>query len=170
MKRDLILREMDKMIIENNQKISFRNIAANLDIAPSTISYQFQNQDTLYKEYLKYKFKDAIDLQSLESFESLSLTLTHKLYEMFNLLSGELTMNIVEALLDSLMIDYLSILEQLYEMQYKEQNRDNILAITSHVVFAMAFSKNYSKILDNDLSIKENREKFVRNVIAREAR
>lgn len=170
MKKELILREMDRIIFEEKTVISFRALAANLDIAPSTISYQFSNQDNLYKEYLKFKLKQLITPQSLESFENMMIAFGHQLYELFQNVSKDVTFEMVDALIGSVVLSNFTILDSLFAKDYQQVDRDKEIAIMSNIIMAMVFSKNYSKILDNDLTVAENRERLIRNIILREVR
>lgn len=168
MKKELILKEMDRIIFEEKQTISFRTLAANLNIAPSTISYQFSNQDNLYKEYLKFKLKQLITPQSLASFENMMIAFGHQLYELFQSVSKEVTFEMVDALIGSVVLSNFTILDSLFEKDYNYINRDTEIAIISNIIMAMVFSKNYSKILNNDLTVTENRERLIKNIILRE--
>lgn len=168
MRKELILREMDRIIFEEQGLVSFRNIASNLDIAPSTISYQFNNQDNLYKEYLKYKLKQLITPQSIASFENMMLAFGNQLYTLFLNVSHDITFEMVDALIGSVVLSNFSILDSLFAQDYGQANRDKEIAIMSNIIIAMTFPKNYSKILNNDLSIEENRNKLISNIIKRE--
>ncbi len=170
MKKELILREMDRLIFEEKTSISFRVLATNLDIAPSTISYQFSNQDNLYKEYLKYKLRQLITPKSIESFENMMFAFGHQLYELFENVSRDVTFDMVDALIGSVVLSNFSILDSLFEKDFGTIDRDKEIAIMSNIIMAMIFPKNFSRILNNDLTVKENREKLIRNIILREVR
>ncbi len=168
MKRDLILKEMDSLIFDKQEEVNFRIIAQNLNIAPSTISYQFNNQDNLYKEYLKFKLKQFVTPNSLSSFENLMLGAGNQIYEIFTRVSKDVTFDMVDNLIASLFQNNFEIIDMLYARDYGQVERDKELAIISNIIISMAFPKNYSKILDNDLLQRENRERLIRNIIKRE--
>ncbi len=168
MKKELILREMDRVIFETDGVVSFRSIATNLNIAPSTISYQFNNQDNLYKEYLKYKLKQLITPTAISSFENMMFAFGHQLYTLFQNISGDVTFEMMDALIGSVVLSNFSILDSMFENDYGYTDRSKEIAIMSNIIIAMVFPKNYSKILSNDLTVSENREKLIRNIINRE--
>lgn len=168
MKKELILREMDRLIFEEKTSVSFRQLASNLNIAPSTISYQFNNQDNLYKEYLKFKLKQLITPESILSFENMMFAFGNQMYDLFRNVSRDVTFEIVDALIGSVVLSNFSILDSLFEKDYGAVDRDKEIAIISNIVMAMIFPKNYSRILNNDLSVYENRNKLIRNIIKRE--
>lgn len=168
MRKELILKEMDRIIFEQNGAVSFRSIATNLKIAPSTISYQFTNQDNLYKEYLKYKLKALITPQSIASFDNMMIALGNQMYMLFANLSREITFDMVDALIGSVVLDNFEILDALFARDYEVVDRNKEIAIMSNIIIAMIFPINYSKILNNDLSEEANRTKLIRNIIKRE--
>lgn len=170
MKKELILREMDRIIYEETYPVSFRKIATNLDIAPSTISYQFNNQNNLYKEYLKYKLKQLVSPKAISSFENMMIAFGNQLYELFENVSKDVTFDMVDALIGSVVLSNFVILDSLFKQDYGSVDRDKEIAIMSNIILAMTFPKNYSKILDNDLSKIENREQLIRNIIKREVK
>lgn len=163
-----ILHEMDKIIFEEKGKVSFRKIANNLEIAPSTISYQFQNQDNLYKEYLLFKLSKLVSVETLSSFDNLILALGNEIYIIFQATASDITFEMINALLRSLLVSNFEILDLLFASTYGEADRDKELAIISNVIIAMVFPENYALILNNDLTIEANREKLMKNIIKRE--
>lgn len=170
MKKEVILKEMDRLIFEEKSSVSFRKLGSSLNIAPATISYQFHNQDNLYKEYLKYKLKSIISLTAIQSFENLMLALGQLLYELFECLSNDITFDMVDALIGSAAISNFAILDSLFEKDYEEANTEKEIAIVSNIIMAMTFPKNYSKIVNVDLSSASNREKLIKRIINREVK
>lgn len=168
MKREVILKEMDKIIYEENGHVTFRTLAANLGIAPATISYQFNNVDNLYKEYLKYKLRSAVSPQSISSFENLMVAFGEELYHLFQNVSKEITFDIMNALIGSVVLSNFSILDSLYKISYGEIDREKEIAIMSNVIIAMSFPVNYSQILKVDLLEAKNRKRLITNIIKRE--
>lgn len=168
MKREIILKEMDKIIYEDKGDVNFRILATNLGIAPSTISYQFNNVDNLYKEYLKYKLRKAIKPQSITSFEALMLAFGEELYHLFQNISQEITINIMNALIGSVVLSNFNILDSLYKISYGEIDREKEIAIMSNIIIAMSFPINYSLILKVDLLEAKNRKRLITNIIKRE--
>lgn len=168
MNKELILKEIDRLIFEEKKDVSFRTIATNLGIAPSTISYQFSNQDTLYKEYLKFKLKQIVTPVSIQSFELFMIAFGNQMYELFACVSKDITFNMVDALIGSVVLSNFSIIDKLFEQDYGQIDRNKETAIISNIIIAMIFPKNYSKILDYNLTEQVSREQFIKNIILRE--
>ncbi|WOO87522.1 hypothetical protein RZE82_00860 [Mollicutes bacterium LVI A0039] len=170
MRKELILKEMDRLICTEHEECSFRKLASNLNIAPSTISYQFNNQENLYREFLKYKLKQIITPESLKSFEHLMFSFGNGMYDLFGDVSTNVTFEMVDTIIGTIVLQNYIIIDQVYEADFGEVNRIKETAIISIILMAMLFPNNYSKILDSDLSIKSNREKFISRAIKREVR
>lgn len=170
MRKQLILKEMDRLIFVEKEECSFRKIASNLNIAASTISYQFNNQENLYREFLKYKFKKIVTPESLTSFDNLIFAFGHGMYELFSNVSSDVTFEMADTVIGTIISKNYAIIDGLYKRQYGEVDRVKETAIISHILMAMLFPKNYSQIFNNDLTVRENREKFFSNVIKHELR
>lgn len=168
MNKELVLKEMDRIIFEEKTDISFRTIATNLNIAPSSISYQFSNQDNLYKEYLKFKLKQIITPTSIQSFENLMIAFGNFVYELFYNISKDVTFNMFDALLGSVVMSNFSVIDSLFAQDYEAADREKTIAIISNIIIAMSFPKSYSQLLNYDLTEQASRDQLIKNIVKRE--
>lgn len=165
-----ILKELDRLLTENEERVSLRTIAGNLKIAPATITYQFNGNETLYLEYLKYKLRPYITPKAISSFEEFVVQLGHGVYDTLEISGKIITSSILDDFINTVIVENLSIIDGLYENTYGEVDRKKIVAILSESYVAMAHPKNISLILDIDLSKKENRDSYIREIIYRETK
>lgn len=169
-RKELILKEIDRMIFEDGEKISFRVLANNLNIAPSTISYQFINQDNLYKEYLKFKLLQVITPKAIQSFESLCLAIGEQIYIIFQKIADDISFATMDRLIGTVSLGNIQIIDNLFECDYGRIYRQQEVAIMSSIVMSMAFPTNYENILNINLSEPKLRERFIKNIIADQVR
>lgn len=162
MRKQSIIEEIDNIIYNKDGKVSFRNIARDLNISPSTISYQFKSQLKLYEEYIDYKFKNIVI--EADSFSILMSEIVHLLVELYSHLEPE-----VGYIFTKQVINYLNScsdckLDTLYKSEFPTGSNLKKSLILATLMNISMYSAEYEADLGLSLTEKEDCLKLVKLV------
>lgn len=163
-KKDLILNELDRMI-GNREVISFRKIGTNLNISPSTINYQFGNQETLYKEYFLYKVSNVLNSSRPTNFTDFIVIMFEFAYDFFDYYAKDLSFTFVKIVQEELLEGKVQMILELYKKEFGTEDRLKMLSIISFVMVFNMSKSNYMNFLDADTSTSAKRKVFISDVV-----
>lgn len=144
-----ILQELD-MMIENEEPVTYRKLAARLKTVPSTITYQFRGRENLIKAYFDYKYGKEYMENSCDTFSQL-LEKSFKInYTFFNTLDFDISINTVTSIHNELLTKYFSEYQKLYIEEYGVKDDLDMLMKMSFVHLMSADLSYYQQILGID--------------------
>ncbi len=162
MKNKIII-ELDKMI-NDGEKVTYRELGKRLDTVASTITYQFGSKDKLIEYYLDYKFTEVYHEKVFTSFTDLMLFSYKTNKNFLGNLSDEITVSALANIQSTLLSKHYNSFQQLYIKQYGEENNDQMIQYMSLVQLMALNPKFYGKMLGFDANDEQAVFEYITNL------
>ncbi len=155
-----IIEELDKMI-NNDEKVTYRELGKRLDTVASTITYQFGSKDKLIEYYLDCKFTEAYSNANINNFTQL-LIFSYKTNSRFlGKFRDEITISSLANIQTTLLSKHQDNFKQLYYNQYGNNDSMQMMQYMSLIQLMALNPEFYGKVLSYDPQNIEEIEKII---------
>lgn len=162
MKQKIIV-ELEKMI-NNGEKVTYRELGKRLDTVASTITYQFGSKDKLIEYYLDYKFSEAYASEDINNFTELLIFSYQTNNKFLGQFKDEITISSLANIQTTLLGKHQESFENLYCKQYGIKDNNQMMQYMSLIQLMALNPEFYGKMLDFNPQSRTEVESYIINL------
>ncbi len=161
--KEKIIVESERILFTSDEKLTYRNIASNLNISIGVINYHYPKQEDLFLAIHKYKMRD---LESLKFSELIDYFLTESA-KISRTKNGEFMNTLFNLIPQKVWKEYYPILEMKFFQEFGVINKECIVSIVTQIQMLLICREEITTYLElkNAEELKIYLKKIINNAL-----